>query len=49
VQQKLVTPAELKDIDKKIQAVVDDAIEFALESPEPDPADLYKYVFAEDE
>ncbi|MFM7447336.1 MAG: pyruvate dehydrogenase (acetyl-transferring) E1 component subunit alpha [Leptolyngbyaceae cyanobacterium] len=49
VQQKLVTQEELQGIEKQIQAVVDDAIEFALDSPEPDPADLYKYIFAEDE
>lgn len=49
VQQKLATQEELKGIEKQIQAVVDDAIEFALDSPEPDPSDLYKYVFAEDE
>lgn len=49
VQQKLATQEELQGIEKQIQAVVDDAIEFALSSPEPDPSDLYKYVFAEDE
>ncbi len=45
----LVTAEELKDIDKKIQSEVEDAVRFGLDSPEPDPADLYKYVFAEDE
>jgi pyruvate dehydrogenase E1 component alpha subunit len=49
VKQKIASEEELKDIENKIQAVVDDAIEFALSSPEPDPADLYKYIFAEDE
>ncbi|MGI0494350.1 pyruvate dehydrogenase (acetyl-transferring) E1 component subunit alpha [Alkalinema pantanalense CENA528] len=48
VKQKLATQKELKDIDKKIQAHVEDAVEFALSSPEPDPSELYKYVFAED-
>ncbi len=48
VQQKLATQEELKQIEQQIQAVVDDAIEFALDSPEPDPSELYKYVFAED-
>jgi pyruvate dehydrogenase E1 component alpha subunit len=38
----------LKDLDRRVQAIVDDAVEFGLSSPEPDPADLYKYVFAED-
>jgi pyruvate dehydrogenase E1 component alpha subunit len=49
VEQHLVTQEELKAIEKKIQAVVEDAVQFAVDSPEPDPSELYKYVFAEDE
>lgn len=48
VEQNLATQEDLKNIEKRIQAVVDDAIQFALESPEPDASELYKYVFAED-
>jgi pyruvate dehydrogenase E1 component alpha subunit len=48
-EQNLATQEDLKEIEKKIQALIEDAVKFALESPEPDPADLYKYVFAEDE
>lgn len=48
-EQNLATQEELKAIEKRIQGVVEDAIQFALESPEPDAKDLYKYVFAEDE
>ncbi len=48
-EQNLATAEELKDIDRKIQAVVDDAVKFAEESPEPDPSELYRFVFAEDE
>ncbi len=44
----VATAEELKSIDKKIQLHVEDSVEFALSSPEPDPKDLYKYVFAED-
>ncbi len=47
--KKLASAKELKAIDKKIQEVVDDAVQFAETSPEPDPQDLYRYVFAEDE
>jgi pyruvate dehydrogenase E1 component alpha subunit len=47
--ENLATAEELKAIDKKIQLVVEDCVEFALSSPEPDPADLHKYIFAEDE
>jgi pyruvate dehydrogenase E1 component alpha subunit len=49
VEQNLASQAELKDIEKRIQGVVEDAVRLALESPEPNPADLYKYIFAEDE
>ncbi len=49
VEQNLASQAELKDIEKRIQAVVEDAVQFALESPEPDASELYNYVFAEDE
>ena len=48
-EQNLATAEELKDIDRKIQAVVDDAVQFAEQSPEPDPSELYRFVFAEDE
>lgn len=48
VEQKLATAEELKAIEKRIQAVIDDAVQFAQDSPEPDPSDLYRYVFAED-
>lgn len=39
---------ELKRIDQNIKTLIEDAVEFAENSPEPDPRDLYKYVFAED-
>ena len=37
----------LKAIDKEIKAVVTDSAEFALESPEPDPSELYTDVLLE--
>jgi pyruvate dehydrogenase E1 component alpha subunit len=48
VEHNLATEGELKTINAHIQAIVDDAVQFAQDSPEPDPKDLYKYVFAED-
>lgn len=48
-ENNLATAEELKEIDRRITTVVEDAVKFAIDSPEPDPADLYKYVFAEDE
>jgi len=49
LEQNLASQDELKAIEKKIQGVVEEAVTFALESPEPDPKDLYKYVFAEND
>lgn len=48
VKQKLATTEELKEIDQKVANTVQEAVKFAEESPEPDPSDLYRYVFAED-
>ncbi|MCY7391082.1 MAG: pyruvate dehydrogenase (acetyl-transferring) E1 component subunit alpha [Leptolyngbyaceae cyanobacterium CAN_BIN12] len=48
IEQNLATQDDLKAIEKKIQVEIDQAVEFALESPEPDPAELYRYIFAED-
>lgn len=47
-ERNIVTQEELDEIKRKIQALVDEAVKFAQESPEPDPSDLYRYVFAED-
>lgn len=49
IEQNLASQDELKDIDKRIQGVINDAVEFAESSPEPKPEDLYRFVFAEDE
>ncbi|MCT7954298.1 pyruvate dehydrogenase (acetyl-transferring) E1 component subunit alpha [Laspinema palackyanum] len=47
-EKNLATAEELKEIENKIQAIVDDSVQFAENSPEPDPSELYRYVFAED-
>lgn len=39
---------ELKSIDQKVQSLVNESVEFAEQSPEPDPSELYRYIFAED-
>jgi len=49
LEQNLANEAEIKAIDRKIQDVIDDAVKFAESSPEPDPSELYRFVFAEDE
>ncbi len=49
IKQNLADQEELKAIDRKIQQVIDEAVKFAESSPEPDPSELYRFVFAEDE
>jgi pyruvate dehydrogenase E1 component alpha subunit len=47
VEMSLVTDEELKAIDKKIQLEVEESVRFAESSPEPDPSELYRFIFAE--
>ncbi len=47
IEQNLATQEDLKAIDQRIQAVIEDAVQFAESSPEPNPQDLYRYIFAE--
>lgn len=47
-ENNIATTEELKAIESKIQEVINDAVEFAQSSPEPDPSELHRYVFAED-
>ena len=49
LEHGLVTEGELKAIDKKIRDIVEECVRFAEASPEPDPKDLFRYQFAEDE
>src|SRR4028118_1334249 len=49
IDRTLASAEELKEIDNKIQAVIDDAVDFAEKSPEPDPSELYRFIYAEDE
>ncbi len=49
LEQNLATEAELKDIEKKIQGIIEEAVKFAESSPEPDSSELYRFIFAEDE
>ncbi|HTW34277.1 MAG TPA: pyruvate dehydrogenase (acetyl-transferring) E1 component subunit alpha [Rhizomicrobium sp.] len=46
VAQGLATDDDLKAIDKETRQVVNTAAEFATESPEPDPSELYTDVLA---
>jgi pyruvate dehydrogenase E1 component alpha subunit len=48
LERDLLEESALKEIRDRIQSTIDDALSFAEESPEPNPEDLYKYIFAED-
>ncbi|MBL8658507.1 MAG: pyruvate dehydrogenase (acetyl-transferring) E1 component subunit alpha [Rhodospirillales bacterium] len=41
LERQLVDEARLKDIDRDVRAVVNEAAEFAQTSPEPDPSELF--------
>lgn len=45
----LANEQQLKAIDKKIQAIVDESVRFAETSPEPGADEVYRFQFAEDE
>jgi len=47
LQGNHATEEELKDIDKEIKAIVNDAAEFAKESPEPAVDELFTDIYAE--
>jgi pyruvate dehydrogenase E1 component alpha subunit len=47
MDQNLANLDDLKAIQQKIQVQVDEAVEFAEQSPEPDPSELYRYIFVD--
>ena len=47
VKQKAASAEDLKAIDADVRAIVADAAEFAQESPEPDPSELYTDILIE--
>ncbi len=44
---RMATEEELKAIDKEVKAIVNEAAEFARESPEPDVSELWTDIYAE--
>jgi pyruvate dehydrogenase E1 component alpha subunit len=48
LEHRLATAEELQAIDRQVQQEVEDAVKFAEESPDPDPSELHRYIFAED-
>jgi pyruvate dehydrogenase E1 component alpha subunit len=48
VEHGLASSEDLKAIQNKIQAIVDEAVDFAEQSPEPAASELYRYIFTEE-
>ena len=49
LENKWATEAELKEIDKKIKATVEESVKFAEESDYPDPSEAYKDVYVQED
>ncbi len=49
ILNKLVTSEELRVIEKEIDREVNESVEFALNAADPDPSELTKYIWAEDQ
>ncbi|HXN02616.1 MAG TPA: pyruvate dehydrogenase (acetyl-transferring) E1 component subunit alpha [Candidatus Dormibacteraeota bacterium] len=47
-KQKMLDDQEIQKIDEEVTAQVEEAVQFAEESPEPDPKDLYRDVYADE-
>ena len=48
LEQEIANEGELDDLDMKVTAEIEDAVEFAESSPEPEPEALFKGIYAED-
>ena len=46
LEEGTVNEAELKEMDREVRAVINEAAEFAQQDPEPDAAELYTDVTA---
>lgn len=47
LSKKYATEEELKEIDTKIRAIVEESVQFAEESPYPDPSEVFKDVYTQ--
>ena len=49
LENKWATEKELKEIDTKIKAQVEECVKFGEESPYPDPSEAYKDVYVQED
>jgi pyruvate dehydrogenase E1 component alpha subunit len=47
IKEKIAKKTELEDLETKVEAEVQDAVEFAESSPEPAPEELFEDIYAE--
>lgn len=47
ISEKLVSEDQLKEVDREVKAIVQDAADFAQTSPEPDPSELWTDILVE--
>ncbi len=48
LDQAIADEEKLNDLDMRTEAIVEEAVEFAESSPEPEPADLFRHVYVEE-
>jgi pyruvate dehydrogenase E1 component alpha subunit len=48
-KNKWITDKEIDAIEEKVKAQVDESVKFAEESPYPDPSELYKDVYVQED
>ena len=46
IREKVATEDELREIDQKVRAIVNESAEFASHDPEPDPSELWTDILA---
>lgn len=49
LENKLATEEEIEQINQRVQDIVEDSVKFAEESPYPDPSELYKDVYMQED
>jgi pyruvate dehydrogenase E1 component alpha subunit len=49
LEQEIANEGELDDLETKVSAEVEDAVEFAESSPEPAPEALFEDIYAEEQ
>ena len=48
-EKKYATDKQLEEIDNRVKQIVDESVQFAEESPYPDPSELYKDVYVQED